>query len=447
MKLLFISHFFPPSSNAGTENYTLGLARAFERHGHQVEVICAEDWSSGRGYWNGVTEDRVTGILVRRLHLNWQLASNPSQALYYSPAVKKWLADYLGSHRPNLVHVTSTYSLGIGVIQAAREADIPTVLTLMDFWFMCPRTVLMTGDGALCDGRKSPWQCQQCLLQDSGLYRRSQRVIPKPLQRQAWRLIGRSPQLARLRGIRGLGLDMEERQRLLREAIVLPHRTLAHSRFVQQMHASVGLGPHVRQLANGHDLEWLTGYSGKTAGSGLRVGYMGQVAYSKGVHLSIEAFQLAGLDASASLDVWGNLHQAPDYVLSLEKRIGQDRRITLRGPFDRAQLGHVMANIDVLVVPSLWYENAPLVIHEAFATGTPVIATRLGGMAELVIHEENGLLFDRGDAEHLAEQLRRCAMEPDLLERLKEGIPPVKTVDQEIVELETMYRELIERGN
>jgi glycosyltransferase involved in cell wall biosynthesis len=103
----------------------------------------------------------------------------------------------------------------------------------------------------------------------------------------------------------------------------------------------------------------------------------------------------------------------------------------------------VLSEIDVIVVPSLWYENAPLVIQEAFATKTPVITTNLGGMAEAVDHGINGLLFERGDVADLARQLRRIVNEPELLDGLRAHIPTVKTIDEEVTELEANYRDLI----
>jgi glycosyltransferase involved in cell wall biosynthesis len=94
-----------------------------------------------------------------------------------------------------------------------------------------------------------------------------------------------------------------------------------------------------------------------------------------------------------------------------------------------------------LVVPSIWYDF-PLIIHEALATKTPVIATNLGGMAEAVAHETNGLLFDRGDVGGLARMVERIVAEPGLLERLQNGIAPVKPIEAEVSELEAIYGSL-----
>jgi len=101
--------------------------------------------------------------------------------------------------------------------------------------------------------------------------------------------------------------------------------------------------------------------------------------------------------------------------------------------------------LDVVVVPSLWYENSPNVILEAFAHRTPVIVSDLGGMAELVEEGVNGLCFPPGEAASLATALRRLIEEPGLLARLRAGIKPVKTVAEEMTELQAIYRAVVKQ--
>jgi glycosyltransferase involved in cell wall biosynthesis len=98
-----------------------------------------------------------------------------------------------------------------------------------------------------------------------------------------------------------------------------------------------------------------------------------------------------------------------------------------------------------LVVPSLWYENSPNVILEAFAHGTPVIASNHGGLSELVQDGRNGLLFPPGDAASLGRQLQQLLDEPDLLPRLRLGIPPVRSMAEELDALEELYRSVLSR--
>jgi glycosyltransferase involved in cell wall biosynthesis len=114
------------------------------------------------------------------------------------------------------------------------------------------------------------------------------------------------------------------------------------------------------------------------------------------------------------------------------------------GTYPHEKSAEIFANLDVLVVPSLWYDF-PLIIYEAFATNTPIVATNLGGMAEAVTDEVNGLLFERNNVNELANQLRRIIAEGGLLERLQNGVPRVKTTQVEVNEIEKIYQDLINK--
>jgi glycosyltransferase involved in cell wall biosynthesis len=140
------------------------------------------------------------------------------------------------------------------------------------------------------------------------------------------------------------------------------------------------------------------------------------------------------------LMLFGDQTISNDYTNRITTIIGNDDRIKLKGTFPRENLSEVFKELDVLVVPSLWYENSPNTILEAFAFKTPVIATNLGGMVELVHHNENGLLFESNNAHGLKEQIQRLLDEPQLLEQLRSGIQPVKSVQDEIDELVEVYQ-------
>jgi glycosyltransferase involved in cell wall biosynthesis len=177
----------------------------------------------------------------------------------------------------------------------------------------------------------------------------------------------------------------------------------------------------------------------------LRVGFIGTIAPHKGCDLLIRAFRKLPSDLEATLTIHGNLQRFEAFVEQLYELARGDERITFAGPFQREEVGQVLSELDVLVVPSRWYENQPGVILEAFAAGMPVVATNLGGMSEFVKHEENGLLFELDDAEGLVHQLRRLGEEPELLERLRAGIGPVKTVEENVDELEALYGSLLKK--
>jgi hypothetical protein len=167
-------------------------------------------------------------------------------------------------------------------------------------------------------------------------------------------------------------------------------------------------------------------------GDRLRIGFLGSLMISKAPHLLLEA--VSGLPGRAlSVHLVGALspyHGDDSYRARLEPLLARPG-VHHAGPVPHERIGEVLAALDVLVVPSVWIENAPFVIREAFAAGLPVIASKLGGMAELVSHERSGLLFEPGSADELQRAIRRLLDEPGLLDRLRRGVPRMKTMDED----------------
>jgi glycosyltransferase involved in cell wall biosynthesis len=134
-----------------------------------------------------------------------------------------------------------------------------------------------------------------------------------------------------------------------------------------------------------------------------------------------------------------------EYAQYLQELADNHPGIIFRGQFDHDQIGHVLQDIDIVVVPSVCYENAPLTIAEAFSAKTPVIATGIGGMAEAIQHNENGLLFKVNDIGDLATQMQTLIENPAMLNKLRIGCPSVRTVDDEVDELMGVYADLLGR--
>ena len=109
----------------------------------------------------------------------------------------------------------------------------------------------------------------------------------------------------------------------------------------------------------------------------------------------------ASSNPDATLEIIGDSTAEPDYFRELYALAAGDDRIRFAGGIPNERIPERLARIDVQVVPSIWYENAPLTIYSAQAAGVPVVASDLGGMSEVVGDEENGLLFEPGDAADL----------------------------------------------
>ncbi len=444
MKILLITSFFPPTHTAGTEKRTLGYALKLHERGHQVQVLCAGDWEKGAVYWNGHRDEVYRQIPVRRIDFNWTLAPNPNRYLYRNPLAAKKLEQWLKQWQPDIVHITSCLTLSASVIEAVKAQNLPLVLTLTDYWFICPRISLLRSNGSLCNGRTTHWDCLQCLSADTKAYRGLHAILPKPAAAAAMTWLSRHSAFSKRRGLRGMALDMAERKAYLAEMINAADRITAPSDYLRQVFHNSGNPADIQVIHSGHDLSWLRKMPPKNPSPVIRFGYIGQVIPVKGVHTLLQAFIAANLKERARLDIFGGCKADSDYFKQLESLAAGQETIRFHGPFQHSQLGEVLARLDVLVAPSEWHENNPRVIQEAFAGKTPVIASDVGGIAEFVRHEENGLLFKRGNAADLAVQLQRIANETDLLPRLQQGLPRVKTGDEEVDELETLYKELLQ---
>ncbi len=401
-------------------------------------------WQEGPDYWNGYTDDEYRGISVRRLNLNWSRSPDPFSYLYNNPVIAGFLEGYLDEIRPELVHVTSCETLSASVLEVIHQAGLPLVLSLTDFWFLCPQINLLRSDGSNCDGVTSAWDCLQCRMDGSKAYRLPERLLPEKALEVLLTTISRYPAITRQRGLRGMAGNMAARKTYLRQALEWPDQLITASPFVRDVFVTNGIDQPIRVQPYGHDLSWRDSDQKKRRSDRVRFGYVGQLIQSKGVHLLPQAMKSLPEDVRSrmSLSIYGNLDHDPDYSQRLQAISAGIDNLRFAGVYPHAESARIFADIDVLLVPSLWYDF-PLVIYEAFATHTPVIATRLGGMAEAIEDGVSGLLFDRGDAENLARQMNQIITERGLLDRLRERVPTVKTVSEELNELGSIYGELM----
>jgi glycosyltransferase involved in cell wall biosynthesis len=242
---------------------------------------------------------------------------------------------------------------------------------------------------------------------------------------------------------------MLARTRFLRERVNAVDAVLAPTKLMLRMLVANGIDPTLVKVSpyGINTADFRDARRTRPAAGGLRVGYIGTIHRQKGLHVLLEAFQRLPRDGSATLRVCGNLRSYPDYAREVYDLAGGDPRINFAGRFPNEKMPEELGKVDVLVVPSTWYENTPLVIYSAFAAGIPVVASNLGGMAEVVAHGENGLLFEPGDPEDLAHQLRRLISEAGLLEDLGENAGDVRSVEDSVEEMLYLYGSLRENAS
>ncbi len=171
----------------------------------------------------------------------------------------------------------------------------------------------------------------------------------------------------------------------------------------------------------------------------IHVGYVGGLSRQKGIHVLIAAFNR--LPEQARLSIYGNPTAFPGYVAEL-RRLATHPGIHFAGSLSRAALWPALGDLDVLVVPTLWYETYSLIVQEAFAAGVPVVASHIGVMSDVVSDGRDGRLFPPGDVGALYALLFDFMHHPAQLAALRAARPLVMTMDEHVARLITIYQAL-----
>ena len=197
--------------------------------------------------------------------------------------------------------------------------------------------------------------------------------------------------------------------------------------------------PHGADYSVMRNLERRSGDRRRTI---MNLAFLGTLLPHKGVDVLVKAFTKIPAD-NLRLKIYGGYFHMHEYYSNLLELAKGDKRIEFCGEYHFESIADVMKDIDMVVVPSLWYENAPLVISMAQMFSIPVIASRLGGMAEMVADGVNGFTFQPGDVEDLADRIRMIAANPDVLRELSSRKLSPPRIESEAFILEKLYSSLI----
>jgi glycosyltransferase involved in cell wall biosynthesis len=317
--------------------------------------------------------------------------------------------DVMDRFQPDVVHFHNLHNLGAALLDVAHARGVPSYFTTHNYWLVCPRAYLLRGDNSLCGGPGDAGaDCATCIGGDGAdpeAYKNRLATIRDAFSR------GISACLTVSHGVR---------------------RTL-----IDQGYPAAALDV-VRQSVPAEELAWERVGRDRTPGRvderALTVGFFGSVYAHKGAQLLVAAAQL--VDAPLRVQIHGEINEAmANRLRALDTR----GVVEICGKFAAAELPGQLAGVDVAALPSLWWDCAPLVAGECLAARVPVLAPRMGGLAEAIRDEVDGLAFDGGDAAGLAAQLQRLAVEPGLLERLQAGIEAPRGFGAYVDELEQYY--------
>lgn len=435
MKILIAVHGFPPTHFAGAERTGERIAHWLLEQGHDIEVFTCEKLDDPNTRIETSTEN---GLVIHRFYYDIK-QGDYFQNLYDDPRIGEAFRQVLAQNTFDIVHIVSGYLLGVQVIDAAKSLELPVVLTLTEFWFMCFRLNLLTANNEMCVGPDSDEKCMRCVMEDQRRYRLPAQKAPA-IANAFW-------SIARHTSYAQTQIEAAARRRLiLKDALESVDQVICPSQFLitkfQEYGYNTSRFTYIRHGAKPSAAP-LDVQPQPLQAAALRLGFIGQIKAHKGVDLLLDAvIPLIEAGHPITLNLWGSKSGDDAYSTAQENRTAKFPAIRWMGSYATEQLPEVLSGFDILVVPSRWYENSPAVILEAYTAGIPVIATDLGGMKEMVHEGRNGLRFALNDASDLQAKIKQLLEHPQLLADLRAGIPPVPTLDSELEAILAVYQQV-----
>ena len=465
MRILLVSHLFPPHHNAGVESYTANLAGCLAQT-HDVAVATTRKVPSLPT--GTIRKHSVDGVPVFEVIQN--LDYDAPADLWSDRRMERAFDEILREMAPDLIHFQHLMYWSLALPRLAKKRGIPSLLTLHDFWMLCPRMgQLIDQRGELCEGPE-PERCGPCMASSTwrqpaearrwmGRLQAVRRLTGVPLEgllrwaEACRRRMGGAPRGTGSVEQRGdgevaalIGRDVPLRKAAVDrcwsalDAVVSPSRFVLDrvvrdsSPALRRLHIPHGMDPGAFSAASG----------GRTAGP-LRVGFLGTVAPHKGPRVLIEAAARLP-EESLRLVLHGPDASPRSYADGCRARAASLPHVSMRGPLPRGKVPEFLGTLDVLCMPSLWFECQPLSLLEARLAGVPVLVSDLGGMAELVEEGKGGGRVRVGDVEAWAGRLAELSNDRERLRAWRASIPPVPTLTEHVGTLAALYAELVGQG-
>lgn len=420
---------------------TASVARELVQRGHEVRILTGHPAATDLDELYRRDKYNYENLEVYRFNHAYVSMGGQTSMIevgYDNHLAANYFGEILDEFKPDLVHFFHFNRLGTGLIEQALSRRIRRFMTPTDFWAICPTGQLVCADGTLCGGpSKNAGNCVKHFAQNSArpvLVRVISKALPVSSADLLVRLAekGVLSKLPLINEIKAMGGRLSSNVTRLNQlnAIVAPNR------FMREKLVEFGVNPElIVESAFGVDVPQVENVPLlQVDNRRLRLGFVGTLAPHKGCHVLLKAF--AELPkGSADLKIYGAGLDFPEYYAELKKLASVQENVEFCGVFHRSEISAVMAGVDVLVVPSMWYENTPLVIYSAQALHRVVVASNFPGISEVVVDESNGLLFEPGNIQELVRQLKRLIDSSGLLVQLSNNIRQPKSTSTYVDEL------------
>lgn len=402
LKILKVIHGFPPDFMAGSEVYSATLVKELSLRGHNVFVFTRIENEFLKPY--AIYDEVIKYKKCNPIHI--RRVNKPKDYLYrdkfLDTNIEQAFLEYINEVKPDIVHFGHLSHLSINLISIAKSLGKKVVFTLHDFWLFCVKGQLINQDNEICLN-PSVQNCQKC-----------------------------SPYKPEIKEVEQIFKAMDK----VREQIDI---FISPSHTVRDFFIQLGI-PESKIIYQkyGFDKQAIK-YKKRIfrKNSKIRFGFMGRIIPSKGISVLLNAFRDLPND---DLYIYGSVAKSQMRFLELQKNV------KFMGSYDNSEVDKILDFIDILIVPSVWLENSPLVIQEAFLSGVIVITSNIGGMKELVGNND-GFLFEIGDSNDLVKVIKKIKQDCRILNKIKDNRDKVDSKQKDVNKIVSIYHSLIKGEN
>lgn len=409
-RILLCVHQFFPDFSAGTEVLVLSTAKALEAIGYVVHIATGAVTNSKTASLDTYC---FQGFTIHRINTPYEQGSFDAETVLseYENRDISWLfSAVLEQFSPDLVHFFHFKNLTLSCLQECLNRSIPTAFTPTDYWLTCRTCQLLKPWGEPeCNGpEKLAGNCLRHIIINT---KRTALVsLAKKLPGfcfSALALFLTKIRLPESSKIQRLSIDLKERKPRIFSYLDKIDALFPPTRSLENTLLAGGINPSKIQRLRyaieqpvADDTLIATSRSSRT----FKVGFIGTLVEHKGCHVLLSALKSMP-PCEMEINIYGALEHYPAYVDTLKSIVGEDERVRFCGTFPSDDIGNVLGQLDVLVIPSTWRENAPLVLLNAIASGTPVIASDVEGITEYLNPTDDVTLFTAGNSRELAQRL------------------------------------------
>ncbi|MCM8757979.1 MAG: glycosyltransferase, partial [Candidatus Omnitrophica bacterium] len=389
MRIIQISCNFLPYKIGGTEIYVYNLSKELLSMGHKIYVVYIDSFLQKNGPSVLVKEytfDRIPVFLIKK-----NTYRQKTQDLYIKDSLDicNIFKEYLLKIKPDIVHFHyfSTTDV-LSMIKATKELSIPIVFTYHTPQMSCGNSYMLYLKKVICDGYLDYKRCLICILVSYGLPYLVAYLwanIPIFFSKGLSRIISFFNLKGRLFTWLQLPYLNRERIKRIKEAFNLIDYFVVLCNWSLEVLLKNGI-PKEKIALSRHGVEKLRLTTRRQKNGTLKLGYIGRIYRIKGIDILIKAFKEIPKEFKIKLYIYGWPQDDSEerYLKRLKDLSSDDKRIEWGGRLDYKERFNILSQFDLLVIPSRLLETGPLVLLEAWSVGTPVIASNIGGMSELI---------------------------------------------------------------